>query len=152
MREGGTKIMTSLDGITRLLALGAALYCGGCAESQMRYNVLSYDNAVAQGANQQLLLNAVRASQNYPMSFTAIGQVLASPAVGGNIESEISFSRLAGLTTYGLTPHLDASAGYGNFALDNLNYREFMVAMRESVPPEIQVVLCEYALAKTCCR
>ena len=37
----------------------------------------SYDNAVAQGANQQSA-NAVRASQNYPMSFTAIGAVLAN--------------------------------------------------------------------------
>src|SRR4051794_9365576 len=120
----------SVGTIGRLLALGAALCAASCAETQMRYNVLSYDNAVAQGANQQLLLNAVRASQNYPMSFTAIGQVLASPPVSASVDTAFNLATSWGLDTYSITPKVAANGGYGNFALDNLNYQKFMEALR----------------------
>ena len=139
----GAIMTASLGTIVRLLALGAALCGAGCAETQMRYNVLSYDNAVAQGANQQLLLNAVRASQHYPMSFTAMGQVLASPPLSASVDGAFNFSRAIGLDTYSATPKLEASAGYTTFTLDNLNYVQFMAAMRTPVPEGILDTFCK---------
>src|SRR5262245_58283683 len=127
----------SLRTIGRLLAFGVGLCFAGCAETQMRYNVLSYDNAVAQGANQQLLLNAVRASQNYPMSFTSVGQVLASPAVSANVDTAFNLATSWGLDTYNISPKVQAGAGYTSFTLDNLNYQQFNLAIRSEVPHEI---------------
>ena len=119
------------------MAIGSALLAGGCAEVQMRYNVLTYDTAIADTSNQLLLLNAVRASQRYPMSFTSVGQVIAGPQVVGGLSSNINFASLTGLSTYNLTPNLSATPGYSQFALDNLNSREFMEAIRKRIPPAV---------------
>src|SRR2546421_2969391 len=117
----------------RLLVIGSALWAGGCAEVQMRYNALTYDTAIADASNQLLLLNAVRASQRYPMSFTSVGQVVASPPVSASLSSTLNFSAITGLTTYILNPSVNTSAGYSQFALDNLNNRDFMEAIRQPV-------------------
>ena len=111
--------MITTSSICRLLMLCVALCGAGCAETQMRYNVLSYDNAVAQGANQQLLLNAVRASQNYPMSFTSVGQVLANPPVSASVDTAFNLATSWGLDTYNISPKVQGGAGYTNFTLDN---------------------------------
>jgi hypothetical protein len=105
----------------------------GCAEVQMGYNVLTYDETIARTANQLLLLNAVRASQHYPRSFTAVGPVVANPPISGNFNS--TFNLLpSGLQTYNLNPTVSANAGYTQFALGNLNTTNFMEAIRQDVP------------------
>lgn len=108
-----------------------------CAPVQMGYNVLSYDETVADTANQLLLLNAVRASQHYPMSFTSVGSVVAGPPLSGSLGSTLNFSSISGLQTYNLNPAISASAGYSQFALGNLNVSNFMVAIRDPIPPKI---------------
>jgi hypothetical protein len=122
----------------RSLYVGFAFcFLTGCAEVQMGYNVLSYDNAVADTANQLLLLNAVRASQHYPRSFTSVGDLAAGPPLSGNLASTLNFSALVGLQTYGLNPSASASAGYNQFGLGNLNAKKFMVAIRAPISKEI---------------
>ncbi|RZI39295.1 hypothetical protein EGT07_29710, partial [Herbaspirillum sp. HC18] len=103
----------------------------------MGYNVLSYDTAIAETANQQLLLNAVRASQHYPKSFTQPGEVKASPPVSGGIESALSLTRIDGLTDYNVKPNLSVSGGYSEFSLKNLNYEEYMFNLRTEIPEQI---------------
>jgi len=44
---------------------------------------------------------------------------------------------MAGLTTYNVTPTINANPGYTQFSLDNLNYQQFMKAIREPVPAAI---------------
>lgn len=121
----------------RLLVIGSALSAGGCAEVQMQYNVLTYDNAIADTANQLLLLNAVRASQRYPKSFTNVGAIQAGPPVSGSLPSSFNFASVAGLTTYGFTPSVSASAGYGQFALENANSKDVMEKLRGKIPQNI---------------
>ena len=124
--------------IMRSVSIGFALYLlTGCAEVQMGYNVLTYDDTVANTANQLLLLNAVRASQHYPQSFTSVGQLVASPPVSGSIASTMNFANPGGLLTANLNPTLNANPGYSQFALGNLNAAEFMVAIRQPIPPQI---------------
>jgi hypothetical protein len=93
----------------------------GCAEVQMGYNVLSYDNAIADTANQLLLLNAVRASQHYPRSFSSVGALTAGPPLSGGLASALNFSALAGLQTYSVNPTAQVNGGYSQFNLGNLN-------------------------------
>jgi hypothetical protein len=112
----------------------------GCAEMQMGYNVLTFDTAVADTANQQLLLNAVRASQRYPKSFTSVGEVLGSPPISGSLASQLNFSALAGmagLRDYSVSPSITANAGYGSLGLKNLNANEFMIQIRKTIPDPI---------------
>ncbi len=108
----------------------------GCAEVQMGYNVLTYDETLSRTANQLLLLNAVRASQRYPRSFTGVGPVIANPPLSGNFNSTFNFSP-AGLQNYTLNPTVSANAGYTQFSLGNLNTTAFMVAIRKDVPDVI---------------
>lgn len=123
---------------TRVPSIALA-FCllAGCADVQMGYNVLTYDYAVADTANQQLLLNAVRASQHYPRSFTSVGQLVGNPQVSGTLGSTLNFTNLAGLSTYSVNPAVSAGAGYSQLTLHNLNANEFMVAIRKPVSAEI---------------
>jgi hypothetical protein len=120
----------------RLIPIGLGLWLTACAQSQMGYNVLSYDAAIAETSNQSLLLNAVRASQRYPVSFTSVGQLVANPSVSGSLSKTFDFSALisGGLTTYSLNPTVSGNAGYTSFALDNLNFRDFMETIRKPIP------------------
>jgi hypothetical protein len=122
----------------RMMWAGLATYgLTACAEVQMDYNALSYDSAIADSANQLLLLNAVRASQHYPRSFTSAGAVVGGPPVTGGIGSTFNFNQFSSLQNYSLTPNFAASAGYSQFNLSNLNFNEFMSQMRKPVDPAI---------------
>lgn len=125
--------------VVLLAATAGVISCvvANCSRVQMGYNVLSYDTAIAETANQQLLLNAVRASQHYPKSFTQPGEVKASPPVSGGIESALSLTRIDGLTDYNVKPNLSVSGGYSEFSLKNLNYEEYMFNLRTEIPEQI---------------
>ena len=124
--------------ITRAVWVGlTACSLVSCADLQMGYNVLTYDTAIADTGNQLLLLNAVRASQHYPRSFTSVGQLIAAPPISGSVASTLNFSALTGLQTYNVNPQVQASAGYSQFALGNLNAQAFMVAIRDQVNSKI---------------
>jgi hypothetical protein len=109
----------------------------GCSQVQMGYNVLSYDAAIADTANQQLLLNAVRASQHYPKSFTQPGNLKATPPVSGGLDSTFNLTRIDGLGTYSFTPKVAVDGGYSEFSLSNLNYEDYMLRIREEINSKV---------------
>jgi hypothetical protein len=118
--------------------LAVALLAGGCAAAQMRDNVMSYDDALAVSANEMLLLNAVRSSQRFPMSFASIGQIYGAPQLAGSLGAQLNFTDAIGFTTGALTPNVSTiGPGYSQFILDNLNSKDFMARMRNPVPTEI---------------
>jgi hypothetical protein len=119
------------------LAVVSSLAAAGCSQVQMGYNVLSFDAAIADTANQQLLLNAVRASQHYPKSFTQPGELKATPPVSGGIDSNFNLTRIDGLNTYSFTPKLTVEGGYSEFSLKNLNYEEYMINIRKDIDPRV---------------
>jgi hypothetical protein len=124
--------------VRRMMCVGLASYClAACAEVQMDYNALTYDGAIADSANQLLLLNAVRASQHYPRSFTSAGAVVGGPPVTGGIGSTFNFNQFSSLQNFSLTPAIAATGGYSQFNLSNLNFQEFMTQMRKPVDPAI---------------
>ena len=124
--------------LRRMICVGLASYSlAACAEVQMDYNVLTYDSAIADSANQLLLLNAVRASQHYPRSFTSSGALVGGPPVTGGIGSTFNFNQFSSLQNFSLTPSITAGAGYSQFTLTNLNFQEFMTQMRKPVSDDI---------------
>ena len=119
-----------------LILMGIAVWLAGCADAQLTYNVVTYDYMVADTANQSILLNAVRASQHYPMSFTSVGPILATPPLSGILAGTFNFGNPA-VTGGTTTPTLNVGGGYQTFTLDNLNYQGFMEALREPVSLKI---------------
>lgn len=119
------------------LALLCSLAAAGCSQVQMGYNVLSFDAAIADTANQQLLLNAVRASQHYPKSFTQPGEMKATPPVSGGVDSNFNLTRIDGLIDYSFAPKLQVDGGYSEFSLKNLNFEEYMLRIRDEIKPEV---------------
>jgi hypothetical protein len=104
----------------------------------MQNNVESYDAAVAETANELLLLNAVRASQHYPMSFTLVGNVQGGPQLQGSLSGMLNFSNAVGLTTSNVSPNASTIApGYSLFALSNLNDGESMERLRKPISRDI---------------
>jgi hypothetical protein len=131
-------IRTACRAVIRALYIGfTSCLLASCAEVQMGYNVLTYDTAIADTSNQLLLLNAVRASQHYPRSFTSVGQLQAVPPITGSLASTLTFSGLVGLQGYSLNPNVQASGGYSQFSLANLNAQGFMNSMRQTVGEDI---------------
>jgi hypothetical protein len=119
------------------LGLLCSLVAAGCAKMQMGYNVLSFDTAIADTANQQLLLNAVRASQHYPKSFTQPGNLKATPPVSGGLDSVFNLTRFDGLGAYSFTPKVAVDGGYSEFSLSNLNYEAYMLKIRKDINGDI---------------
>jgi hypothetical protein len=131
-------IQTARRAVIRALYAGfAGCFLTSCSEVQMGYNVLTYDTAIADTSNQLLLLNAVRASQRYPRSFTSVGQLQAVPPISGSLASTLNFSALGGLQNYNLSPSVQANGGYTQFSLGNLNAQSFMQRIRAPIKPEI---------------
>ena len=134
-------VVSPMSGRVHKLAVSLGLLCSlvaaGCAKVQMGYNVLSFDSAIADTANQQLLLNAVRSSQHYPKSFTQAGELKAAPPVSGGIGSTFNLTRFDGLGAYSFTPNVAADGGYSEFSLKNLNFEEYMINIRKEIKGEI---------------
>jgi hypothetical protein len=109
-----------------------AAFCAGCTRAELEHKADSYNAAIAQSNNRQILLNAVRASQRSPMSFVGFGDVSASPNYSGAANTTFNFSP-SGLTSYVLNPSVNYSGGFSNFALSNLNRSDYMKAIQEPI-------------------
>lgn len=60
-----------------------------CARHEIKLHAVSYNKAISDYGNKQVLLNAVRASKRYPMYFSAVGNMTGR---GSSMEvSPVSF-------------------------------------------------------------
>jgi hypothetical protein len=110
-----------------VLAL-AQLSC--CTRAELENKAEAYNAAIAESSNQQILLNAVRASQRAPMSFVSFGDVSATPTFSGSAAGTFNFDPF-GLTTYTLNPSVNVGGGFNTFGMSNLNSSEFMAAVQK---------------------
>ena len=117
-------------GVTILLLAG--IFAAGCTRYELQSKASAYNEAVGGAANEAILLNAVRASQRAPMSFTSLGQVLAQPTFSGSAASTVNFDPF-GLTSYSVTPMASVAGGFQSFTMDNLNTDKFMTRMRAPI-------------------
>jgi hypothetical protein len=126
-----------IRGIAAIAVLGSALaaLCG-CTRAELESKAEAYNSAIADSNNQQILLNAVRASQRAPMSFVSFGDVAASPTFSGSAAGTFNFDPF-GLTTYALNPTMNVGGGFTSFGMSNLNSGEFMKAVQKPLDPAI---------------
>jgi hypothetical protein len=115
-----------------LIVLLVGTFVAGCTRYELQSKAAAYNEAVGGAANEAILLNAVRASQRAPMSFTSLGQVLAQPTFSGSASSTVNFDPF-GLTSYSITPMASVAGGFQSFTMDNLNTDKFMTRMRAPI-------------------
>jgi hypothetical protein len=106
---------------------------GGCTRIELENKAEAYDAAIAESTNESILLNAVRASQRAPMSFTGLGEVSASPTYSAATSNAFNFDRLLGLTTYSVGSSASVAGGFQTFAMTNLNRDKFMEGLRKPI-------------------
>jgi hypothetical protein len=97
----------------------------GCTRAELEHKADSYNQAIAESNNRQILLNAVRASQRAPMSFVGFGDVSATPTWSGSATSTFNFDPFIGLTTANVNPTVSAGGGFSSFTMNNLNNSDF---------------------------
>jgi hypothetical protein len=125
--------------VTRIVVISSFVgaLCAGCTRLEIEDKAGAYSAAIAESNNRQILLNAVRASQRAPMSFVGFGEMGATPTFNGNVTSSWNFDHIFGLTTYTLGSTVNATGGFTNFQLSNLNDKEFMGQMQKPLEPRL---------------
>jgi hypothetical protein len=120
---------------TRLVLVSSAIAIlfAGCTRVELESKAEAYNAAIATSTNELILLNAVRASQRAPMSFTGLGDVTAVPTFSGTASGTFNFDPF-GLTTYTLNPQATVGGGFSQFPMSNLNSTDFMRKIRDDVP------------------
>jgi hypothetical protein len=75
----------------RVFALVAFCALTGCARAQLEHQANALNHASAVSMSAQVLLNAVRASRDLPMSFTKLQSYQASNMASGNLSAKFPF-------------------------------------------------------------
>jgi hypothetical protein len=119
-----------------LAASFAGALAAGCTRAEIENRAWDYNTALAESTNEAILLNAVRASQYAPMSFTSMGDVTATPNLSGSAEGTFNLDP-HGLTTYALSPKLTVGGGFNEFKISNSNEKEFMKRIRDPIKIDI---------------
>jgi len=120
-----------------ILTLSVSVMLAACATAEIRTRAVSYNEALADFGNKQILLNAVRASKRYPVYYSALGDLSANEMVDGKIGGAFPFSISNGrhieLPGFTLSPNLNIGSGIGSFNVGNLNTADFQKAIHSEI-------------------
>lgn len=111
---------------------------GGCAGFEIEEHSIQYNQAVGSLGNRLLLLNAVRAAQDYPMQFSKLAAYTGQGRGKGSLGIEIPFgvnkvgvgALSPDLLTGSLNPTIELNSGVNSFQLVDLNTAEAQRALR----------------------
>jgi hypothetical protein len=137
--SSGARARVALGFSRRGAILGSMLIAAllaGCTRAELEHKATAYNDAIAGSTNEAILINAVRASQRAPMSFTGLGQVITQPNFSGSLGADFGFDPL-GLKTYALRPNVNANGGFSSFTMNNLNSEKFIRGLREPIKPDL---------------
>lgn len=118
------------------MAALAIATCVSCTRAELVHKADAYDAAIWDSNNRQILANAVRASQRAPMSFVALGEVTANPAVSGSSAGTFGFIP-GGLSAYSFNPTVNYNGGFTSFQMSNLNQNAFARAVHAKMTQPI---------------
>jgi hypothetical protein len=131
----GRKDRARLMQIVFISSLVGAL-CVGCTRLELEDKASAYNAAIGESNNRQILLNAVRASQRAPMSFVGFGDMAATPTFSGSATGSWEFDPF-GLTKTTAGSTLNASGGFTNFQMSNLNNQDFIKALQKPLKTDL---------------
>jgi len=113
-----------------LISSIVGLFSVGCTRLELEDKASAYNAAIGESNNRQILLNAVRASQRAPMSFVGFGDMAAQPNFSGSVSGSWEFDPF-GLTKTTAGSTLNATGGFTNFQMSNLNNQDFITALQK---------------------
>lgn len=125
-----------------------AVIAVGCARKEIKLHAVSYNKAISDFGNKQILLNAVRASKRYPMYFSAVGDMTGKGILSGGVTTTFPFTKRKRyepggqgsqieLNSFGINPSASLESGLSSVAIANLNTKEFQEAMYTEVGGDI---------------
>jgi hypothetical protein len=126
--------------VSAALALCATLFMTGCESAHMSYHTVSFNEALEDSDTKVILLNAVRASKRYPMSFSATGTVLGSGGTKANLDTSFPFNVVDGvpqLPSFSIAPKLQAESGFSSLSATNLETEKFLNALNNPVEAKL---------------
>jgi hypothetical protein len=122
--------MRTTRDILAATAVGLCLL-GGCASIQVDEHSYQFNEATGSLGLRLLLLNAVRASKDYPLQFSKISAYQGTGTLGGSISATMPLQLLPGNGT--MTPKVDWKDGISQLTLVDLNTEEAQQALRKTV-------------------
>jgi hypothetical protein len=108
-------------------ALGALT---GCVNFQVDEHSYQFNEATGSLSLRLLLLNAVRASQDYPLQFTKISSYEGSGTTGGSVSASLPLSFQGSGT---IAPRVDVKDGISQLNLVDLSTAEAQQALRKTL-------------------
>lgn len=112
----------------------AAITLIACVKMEIDDHSYQFNEATGSTGLRLLLLNAVRASKDYPLQFSKINTYQGTGTVGGSISADIPVSSIAdGIK---LTPKIDIKPPINQLALVDLNTEEAQQALKKQASVE----------------
>jgi len=115
--------------------LAAATVClgvlGGCVSFQVDEHAYQFNEATGSLSLRLLLLNAVRASKDYPLQFTKISAYEGTGTSSASLSASLP---LPSLGSGSISPKVDVKDGISELNLVDLNTEEAQQALKRVVP------------------
>ena len=102
----------------------------GCVNFQVDEHSYQFNEATGSLGLRLLLLNAVRASQDYPLQFTKISSYEGSGTTGGSVSASLPLSFPGNGT---IAPRVDVKDGISQLNLVDLSTEEAQTALRRTI-------------------
>jgi len=112
----------------------------------MAYHQTSFNKALENSDTKIILLNAIRASKRYPLSFSATGSVQASGSTSASLQAAFPFKVNSGtpfLPEFTLNPSAETKTGFDALSATNLETEKFINALNDTVDPTQMRVLID---------
>ena len=119
-----------------LFILSVSLFLSNCTQSQLEHAVMSYNKAISEYGNQEILLNAIRASKRHPLYFSHLDNITGQPSVTGDISSQFSLNPFR-LLSYSVSPKTSLRPAFSAASISALDSEEFNNAILKPVDEKI---------------
>ncbi len=114
------------------------LFVAGCTQHQLEHSAMSYNKAISEYGNQEILLNAVRASKRHPLYFSQVSSISGRPQISGSVDAGFNFNPFK-LVSYSIDSTTNLQAGFSTASISQLDSEEFNKAILD--PVEISLIL-----------
>jgi hypothetical protein len=119
-------VRVSLAVVALVLSLAS-----GCASVQVDDHSYQFNEATGSLGLRLLLLNAVRASKDYPLQFSKINAYQGTGTMGGSISASMPLTGFPG--NGAVSPKVDWKDGISQLNLIDLNTEEAQQALRRTI-------------------
>jgi len=112
--------------------VAVVVFLSACTKMEIENHSLQFNEAVGTLENQLLLLNAVRASKDYPVRFTKLNSYTGTSRWDGTYAPDVPFP-LSPDRQYKVLPSFKFSPGINNMQLADLNTAEAQRALKTNI-------------------